>query len=375
MPAWLSLHGDKPAIVRHPTSNGVRKMNKGNAEMKTNKNRGQTATRDTIVGVFEDRAHAQDAIQDLKAHGFTDPQIGLVAHDRKAPGHDVEEAEGSKAGEGAAIGLATGAGIGALWGIGIAAGMLPAIGPVIAGGVLASTLASAATGAAVAGLVGALVGLGIPEEEAEFYETEFKTGRTLVTVRHEGRFDEAWTILQRHGAYDLQTKDTYRNTDVYRQKMATVSRPASTAHAATTRGTTAHTEACSTEAGGKVRLHEEQLHAKKQEHEAGEVRLKKEVVTEHKTIEVPVTREEVVIERRPATGGRATSGDLHPGEQIRVPVREEEVRVEKTVVPKEEVSVSKRKTQHTERVEGDVRREELRVEKQGNVDVTRETKR
>lgn len=363
--------------------------------MKTNTSTTRNVTRDTIVGVFEDRAHAQEAIRDLKSHGFTDPQIGLVAHDRNGNvAGDVHETTGSKAGEGAAIGLATGAGVGALWGIGIAAGMLPAIGPVIAGGILASTLASAATGAAVAGLVGALVGLGIPEEEAEFYEGEFKTGRTLVTVRHDGRMDEARTILARHGAYDLHTKDTFRQTDVYRQKMA--STPATAAHASTT---TPSSAACAVDtshradtaanlntgrkveaartgaAGDKIELHEEQLHANKQTRDAGEVRLRKEVVTEHKQIEVPVTREEVVIERRPATGRGATSTKLNPGEEIRVPVKQEEVRVEKTVVPKEEVSVTKRKTQHTERVEGDVRREELRVDKQGNVDVTREVKR
>jgi len=238
-------------------------------------------------------------------------------------------------------------------------------------------------------LVGALVGLGIPEDEAEFYEGEFKTGRTLVTVRHDGRFDEARTILARHGAYDLHTKDTFRQTDVYRQKMA--SAPAASTHASsaacavdTSRqadksahlNTGRKVEASRTAAAGdKIELHEEQLHANKQSCDAGEVRLRKEVVTEHKQIDVPVTREEVVIERRPASGRGTTSTKLNPGEEVRVPVKQEEVRVEKTVVPKEEVSVSKRKTQHTERVEGDVRREELRVEKQGHVDITRETKR
>jgi hypothetical protein len=164
---------------------------------------------ETVVGVLEDRTHAQDAINDLKAHGFTDPQIGLVAHDRsRAPGHEVDEARGTSAGEGAAIGVAAGAGVGALWGIAVAAGMLPAVGSVVAGGILASILASAASGAAVAGIVGALMGLGVPQEEASYYESEIKAGRALVVVRHEGRFDEARTILQRHGAYDLQTKDT-----------------------------------------------------------------------------------------------------------------------------------------------------------------------
>jgi hypothetical protein len=73
----------------------------------------------------------------------------------------------------------------------------------IAGGVLAGILASAATGAAGGMLIGALIGLGIPEEEAGFYENEFRTGRTLVTVRSNGRYAEVVNLLQQYDAYDL----------------------------------------------------------------------------------------------------------------------------------------------------------------------------
>jgi hypothetical protein len=79
------------------------------------------------------------------------------------------------------------------------------IGPVIAGGLLAAVLASAAGGAAVGVIVGALVGLGVPEEEARFYENEFHRGRTLVTVKPEGRYPEAESILRSCGGYDMHT--------------------------------------------------------------------------------------------------------------------------------------------------------------------------
>jgi len=52
-----------------------------------------------------------------------------------------------------------------------------------AGGTLAAILASAAGGAAAAGIAGALVGLGIPEDEAKHYDSEFQAGRTIVTVK------------------------------------------------------------------------------------------------------------------------------------------------------------------------------------------------
>ena len=75
----------------------------------------------------------------------------------------------------------------------------------------------------------------------------------------------------------------------------------------------------------------------------------------------------MVIERRPV-GGRATAGDLK-AEEIRIPVKEEKVHVEKEAVVNEEVSVSKRKVQDTERVSGTVRKEQLKVEEHGDVDV------
>src|SRR5215218_283492 len=142
-------------------------------------------TRSVAVGVFEDRRHAQAAVDDLRRAGFREDQVGVIARDEAGRVSTTVETAGtgSMMAEGAATGALAGAGAGALWALGIAAGVLPAIGPVIAGGVLASVLASAAGGAAVAGIVGALIGLGIPEEEARYYEGEFKAGRTVVTVQ------------------------------------------------------------------------------------------------------------------------------------------------------------------------------------------------
>jgi hypothetical protein len=157
--------------------------------------------RATTVGVFESREHAQQAVNELRRMGFRESDIGVAARDseRVTVARDDDDT-GSNVAAGAGIGVAAGAGVGALWGIGIAAGLLPAIGPVIAGGTLAAIAASAATGAAAAGLAGALIGLGIPEDEARAYESEFHAGRTIVTVNARDRFDEAVSVLQRHGA-------------------------------------------------------------------------------------------------------------------------------------------------------------------------------
>lgn len=118
-----------------------------------------------------------------------------------------------------------------------------------------------------------------------------------------------------------------------------------------------------------IELREERLRAVKETHEAGVVTIDKEVVTEQQTIDVPVTHEEVVIERH-AVAGRPVSGEpIREGEEIRVPVEAEQARLEKETVVTEEVQVGKRPVTETEHLTATVRREELRQDKQGDVRV------
>jgi uncharacterized protein (TIGR02271 family) len=119
----------------------------------------------------------------------------------------------------------------------------------------------------------------------------------------------------------------------------------------------------------QIELREEELRAEKQRVEAGEVRLRKEVVKEEKTIEVPVTHEEVVVEKHSVTGRRPADGEIGEDEEIRIPVMEEEVRVEKTPVVREEVSLKKRQVQSTEQVSDTVKREEAWVDSTGDAHV------
>jgi uncharacterized membrane protein len=73
---------------------------------------------------------------------------------------------------------------------------------VLAGGLLAASLSGAAIGAAAGGLTGFLTGMGVSESEARFYESEFQSGRAIVTVRADRRNQEALEILKRNGGYD-----------------------------------------------------------------------------------------------------------------------------------------------------------------------------
>ena len=103
------------------------------------------------------------------------------------------------------------------------------------------------------------------------------------------------------------------------------------------------------------------------------MQLGKEVVEEEKTMDVPVSREEVFVERHPVER-RPADQPISSGESqtIDVPVREERVEVEKQPVVYEEVGIGKRATQETEQVSDTVRREELRMDKDGDIDVQRE---
>ena len=162
--------------------------------------------RTTAIAIFDGRTQAQRAIEQLKLAGFTEKEIGVTARD--TTGADVAVADGGKkthAKEGAIAGVAAGAGVGALWGLGILAGVLPGIGTAIAGGTLAAILSSAAAGAATAGVAGSLIGLGIPEEEAKYYDREFQAGRVVVTVDAGVRFQEAQSILVDNSGYDMLT--------------------------------------------------------------------------------------------------------------------------------------------------------------------------
>lgn len=325
--------------------------------------------RNTVVGVFRDEENARNAIRALKEAGFTEEQIGLIHSTGEQTGtaarakgdFDGDRDEGETyAGEGAAAGLATGAGVGALWGLGILAGVLPAIGPAIAGGTLAVLLSSAAAGAAAAGIAGALIGLGMTKEEAEYYESEVRAGRAIVTVNAGTRWSEARNIMETYGGYDMESRD---EAGIIEQAGA---------------GTTPHTstERAASQRRGEqtVQAREERLNIDKSAATTGEARVRKETHTEHEQIDVPVTKEEVVVEHRTPRAGAVGADDLQAGEEIRIPVREEQVRVEKETVAVDEVSIGKRQVQDTERVEADLQKESIEVDTKGNARIRNQRK-
>jgi uncharacterized protein (TIGR02271 family) len=116
---------------------------------------------------------------------------------------------------------------------------------------------------------------------------------------------------------------------------------------------------------------EEELTATVRAQEAGAVRIEKDVVTEQRTLDVPVTEERVRVERR-VVDRPVTAADAGAFEEtvIDVPLRSETVDVQKQARVAEEVVVSKDAVQRTERVSDTVRKEEVIVDEDAGIDAS-----
>ena len=110
---------------------------------------------------------------------------------------------------------------------------------------------------------------------------------------------------------------------------------------------------------------EEQLHVGTESRETGRARLRKYIVTENVTQTVPVSREEVRVEREPITD--ANAGDALDGpdlseEEHEVVLREERPVVEKETVPVERVRLDKETVTDQETVSEEVRKEQIETD-------------
>ena len=155
--------------------------------------------------------------------------------------------------------------------------------------------------------------------------------------------------------YELNYDDG-RTAGTDRDRTTAAAGTAGTAGVAGTAAATAGDEA-------SVVRHEERLNVGTQEREAGHARLRKYVVTDHETVDVPVEREEVTVERTPIndTNARVDNGTIGE-EEVDVTLHEERPVVQKEAVPVEEVGLNKQTVQETQRVEADVRKEQVDVE-------------
>ncbi|MBM4763049.1 YsnF/AvaK domain-containing protein [Bacillus sp. B15-48] len=109
-----------------------------------------------------------------------------------------------------------------------------------------------------------------------------------------------------------------------------------------------------------LRLREEQLDIKKERVQIGEIKVHKDVVVEQKTFTVPIKREEMVIE----------AGDEN---ELRIPLKEEEVIINKRPVQVNKVSITKRQIEETQQIKEKLKKETAHIDVAGNADVIKKT--
>jgi uncharacterized protein (TIGR02271 family) len=109
--------------------------------------------------------------------------------------------------------------------------------------------------------------------------------------------------------------------------------------------------------GEVLRVHKDRLNR-------GEVVVRKDIITENQTVQVPVTREELVVEHQAADGNTPARGDIGDKQEIHIPLTEETASLDKGTVVREEVAVGKKPVQEVRNLSGEVRREELVVDDQ-----------
>ena len=116
---------------------------------------------------------------------------------------------------------------------------------------------------------------------------------------------------------------------------------------------------------------EERLNVGTERVQSGRARLRKRVVHDQQTVNVPTEREELVLEREPVTEaniGDATSGPDLKEDEVDVTLYEERAVVNKETVPVERVRVGKEVRTETEAVSADVAREEIEIDADGDGD-------
>ena len=114
---------------------------------------------------------------------------------------------------------------------------------------------------------------------------------------------------------------------------------------------------------------EEHLRVGTEQAEAGRARLRKYVVTEQQSVQVPVSREEVRVEREPITDAnrdQALTGGQITEEEHEVVLHADRPVVETEAVPVERVRLGTETITEDQTVTGDVRKEQIELDDDTN---------
>jgi uncharacterized protein (TIGR02271 family) len=205
-----------------------------------------------------------------------------------------------------------------------------------------NTQPGAATQAASAEFDAMLSQLDLSSQDALVLKRDLDRGAAIITVTAGGRNPEGRALLEQYGA-----RITHGHNPGGRAITATEPGAVVTS--------TPFTPPQQAEPG-HIQLFGEVLRVRKEKVDSGEVHVRKESVTRMETVQVPVTREQLVVERSDESGRTA------PENSIRVPLSEERVHIDKDTVLREEYKVGKREVMQNESVSDRVRRERLLID-------------
>lgn len=235
-------------------------------------------------------------------------------------------------------------------------------------------------------LQGSLTGMAVPEDRAHYLSSRFRSGRNgaIVTVRAGDRVTEAERILRDNGADLGDTAGGYTssNTAAYatdQGNYAQAQNPpvggypgeSQAAYGRENAGEQIAQDRFEGQGQGtpdqlqdlqNIQLLGEVLRVHKDRIARGEVRIRKDVITETQTVQVPVTREELVVERMQVGGQAQPQGAIGEAQEIRIPLTEETASVDKGTVVRDQIAVGKRPVTEVRDLSGEVRHEELIVE-------------
>lgn len=117
-----------------------------------------------------------------------------------------------------------------------------------------------------------------------------------------------------------------------------------------------------------LKLREEKLDISKRNVQTCEVRIRKEILTEEKNITVPITREELIIEKIFLDSSVPSESAKH-NETIRIPISEECIEISKHPVKLQEVTAYRNQFQETKHITEMIKKEKAHVKTTGNVKV------
>lgn len=205
--------------------------------------------------------------------------------------------------------------------------------------------------------------------------SSFEEGAIYLNVTKDGALDQQWNEAPVAGGtagYDDGVTDTFGTTDVNGVDNANA-RIDDPTYGETAMGDETYTDVDRdvSDETDTIEVREEQLGATTHEVDRGALRVNKHVVEEQQSIDVPVTEEEVHVNRR-TVDRPAGAGDLEES-TFEVPLKGEEVEVTKETRVVEEIDIDKTARERTETVSDTVRHEEVDIDGDSDIEMDRRT--